>query len=60
MDISYAVLVTDEGMGYFKDKNRPITKLFVNGLTSISGVGLGELISCCKVDLKILEAALMN
>lgn len=60
LDMSYATQVTDHGMSYFKDKNLPISKLFVNGLTSISTHGLSDLLSSCKDTLKLFEAALMN
>ena len=60
LDISYAVEVTDEGMMHFKDKTLPITKLFVNGLTGITGVGLQELINSCKETVKMVEIALMD
>ena len=48
LDISYAKQVTDDGMACFKDKVLPIKKLFVNGLTGISAVGLTELINSCR------------
>jgi len=60
LDVSYAVNVTDAGLLAFKDKTIPISKLFVNGLTSITSAGLYEIINCCKDTLKILEAGLMN
>ena len=60
LDISYAEFVTDEGLSHFKGKNLPITKLFVNGLIGISSVGLGDLISACQENLKVLEASLMG
>ena len=48
LDISYSKQVTDDGMACFKDKTLPIKKLFVNGMTGISAVGLTELINSCK------------
>lgn len=59
LDVSYASNVTDHGMIAFREKSIPITKLFVNGLSAITSVGLGDLINCCKNTLKVLEAALM-
>ena len=47
-------------MAYFKEKLLPISKLFVNGLTSITATGLSDLLNTCRDHLKILEAALMN
>lgn len=60
LDISYANHVSDHGLSYFKEKHRPISKLFVNGLTSITSSGLIDIISTCKESLRILEATLMN
>ena len=60
LDISFAKNVTDEGLLHFRDKSLPISKLFVSGLTSISAIGLNDLIGCCKDSLRILEASLMN
>lgn len=60
MDISFANQVTDASFHAFHEKVYPITKLFVNGLTSITSAGLHELIMSCRSTLKILEASLMN
>lgn len=60
LDVSYATEVTDEGLFYFKDKVLPLTKLFVNGLASITSKGLSDLLNSCKDTLRILESALMN
>jgi len=47
LDISYAIKVTDEGMAHFKEKILPISKLFVNGLTGITHVGMTDLLHAC-------------
>ncbi len=60
LDISYAIHVTDAGLHAFHEVTLPISKLFVNGLTSITAAGLSELLNSCKQTLKILEASLMN
>lgn len=47
LDISFASQVTDHSLASFKDKEHPITKLFINGLTGVSAVGVTDLINCC-------------
>lgn len=47
LDISHAEFITDEGLQYFKDKSLPISKLFINGLISVSSSGLNDLIGSC-------------
>jgi hypothetical protein len=60
LDISFANRVTDAGMHAFNEKVYPVTKLFVNGMTSITAIGLHEVILSCRATLKILEASLMS
>ena len=60
LDISFANQVTDHGLNSFKDKNFPITKLFINGLTGVSANGVADLVGTCLHTLKVFEAALMN
>ena len=60
LDISYATLVTDEGLINFKEKVLPLSKLIVHGLTGITSLGLSELISTCKETLRVFEGGLMD
>lgn len=60
LDISYASKVTDDGALYFKERVLPIKKLFVNGLTSLTGNGLSELIQSCTATLRIFEGGFMD
>ena len=60
LDISYATQVTDDGLCNFKGQTLPITKLFVNGLTAITAIGLTDLVASCVDTLKVLEAGLME
>jgi hypothetical protein len=60
LDISFAKNVTDEGLIFFREKLLPIKNLFVNGLISITSVGMIDLINSCKGTLRIFEAALMD
>jgi hypothetical protein len=48
LDLSYAKMVTDEGLKSFSGKNFPITHLCLNGLSGVSGLGLQYPISACK------------
>lgn len=47
-------------MNAFKGKELPIDTLIVNGMTSITSMGLNELLLSCFHTLRILEAAFMN
>lgn len=60
LDISYAKLVTDEGLKAFEGKKFPITHLCLNGMTSVTGLGLSYPINACKDTLEIYEGALMD
>ena len=60
LDISFANQVTDHSLASFKDKQFPIAKLFINGLTGITAAGLSELLNSCLATLKVFEGALMN
>jgi hypothetical protein len=59
LDISYAKLVTDEGLANFSNKQLPIEHLCVNGVDKISSTGLGNIVSCCSETLVELEAAML-
>ena len=60
LDISYAKMVTDEGLKAFEGKTLPITHLCLNGLSSVTGLGLSYPIAACKATLQIYEGALMD
>ena len=60
LDISFAKNVTDDGMHHFKDRTLPIKKLFINGLTSLSALGLSEILQACQKSVRILEAAFLD
>lgn len=53
-------MVTDEGLKAFEGKQFPITHLCLNGLSSVTGVGLQYPILACKGSLQIYEGALMD
>lgn len=53
-------MVTDEGLKGFEGKKFPITHLCLNGLSSVTGVGLQYPIAACKDTLQIYEGALMD
>ena len=60
MDISFAKQVSDDGLQFFKNKNLPIKKLFINGLVKASNAGLTDILMACRPTLKILEAGFMD
>lgn len=60
LDISYAKMVTDEGLKAFEGKEFPMTHLCLNGLSSVTGQGLQYPIAACKSTLRIYEGALMD
>lgn len=60
LDISYAKLLTDEGLIHFKDKTFPITHLCVNGLTQVTGQGLYYPILAARETLLVYQGALMD
>lgn len=60
LDISHARHLTDEGAHYFKERALPIKKLFVNGLTSLTGSGLADMIQACTATLRIFEGGYMD
>ena len=60
LDISYAKLLTDEGLNAFKDKTIPLTHLCVNGLSMVTGAGLQWPILAAKHTLVAYHGALMD
>lgn len=60
LDISYAKLLTDEGLNHFKGKTFPLTHLCVNGLTQVTGMGLFHPIMAGKDSLLVYQGALMD
>ena len=44
LDISFNTEITDEGLLAFNEKSLPLEKLYVNGLTQISHLGLNAII----------------
>jgi len=47
LDISFSTHVTDEGFAHFKNKILPLTKLFINGLSSISSQSVVDILNTC-------------
>lgn len=47
-------------MVHFKERELPIKKLFVNGLTGITAAGLSDVINCCRASLRVYEGAFMD
>jgi hypothetical protein len=60
LDISFAKQITDDGLQFFKNKQLPIRKLFINGLERATNAGLIDIILSCRPHLKILEAGFMD
>jgi hypothetical protein len=60
LDVSYAKLVTDEGLKAFEDKTFKINHLALNGLNAVSSVGLYHPIYASRDTLLIYEGALMD
>jgi hypothetical protein len=60
LDISFAKQISDDGLQFFKNKQLPIRKLFINGLIKASNAGLTDIVIACRPHLKILEAGFMD
>jgi hypothetical protein len=60
LDISFANQISDDGLQFFKNKNLPIRKLFINGLAKASNAGLIDIVTSCRPHLRILEAGFMD
>lgn len=60
LDISYAKLLTDEGLAAFKDKTFPLTHLCLNGLSLVTGAGLQWPIWAAQHTLVCYQGALMD
>jgi hypothetical protein len=60
IDISFAKMVTDEGLNAFEGKTFPFNHLCFTGCIGITGKGLFHPISCGKKTLIIFEGALLD
>lgn len=60
IDISFAHMVTDEGLCAFESKNFPLKHLCLSGLTGVTGKGLYFPIFAGRKTLLIYEGGLMN
>jgi hypothetical protein len=60
LDISHARFLTDEGAHHFRERKLPLKKLFVNGLTGLTGHGLADIIGACTGTLRIFEGGYME
>jgi hypothetical protein len=61
LDISFAKILTDEGLGHFKEKtNWGLQTLIINGCEGITSVGLGFLIQSCSQTLLEYEGSCMD
>jgi hypothetical protein len=60
LNLSYAKMITDEGLNAFEGKEFPIENLILTGLTGVTGKGLYHPIMDCRASIRDYSGGLMD